>query len=384
MRIKSSLSCAILASIVFTTQTNAATFQGIGDLYQSPHGNTGLSTITALSADGKTFAGLDGTFSSSNFYYTEYTEAFIHHPDQTVTPLGFLDDNNPISFATGISANGQVVIGESKLNGKKTAFRWSADQGMTTIISDFESTTRDISSAGNFIAGSIFIDNIARPFRWSPQDGTTLLQTPSGSLFNGTAEAMSNDGSIIIGIHRSDNEQAFRWTADQGMQILENLNPTNPNTQAKDISGNGQYIVGSSTSNAVRWSPDGSIQIIDSLENAHNSFALATSYDGSTVVGGAYLTDSSMNASGFIWQENIGTQSIASFLTNIGLTSEIQDWELQIIWDISDDGLTIAGEGINPDGNYEAWIATIPEPTSLILLSLTTLPLLTRRKHENS
>ncbi len=39
---------------------------------------------------------------------------------------------------------------------------------------------------------------------------------------------------------------------------------------------------------------------------------------------------------------------------------------------ISDDGLTIIGDGINPLGNIEAWIArsevTIPEPATMLLL----------------
>ena len=37
---------------------------------------------------------------------------------------------------------------------------------------------------------------------------------------------------------------------------------------------------------------------------------------------------------------------------------------------ISDDGKTIVGYGTNPEGNTEAWIATIPEPATLLLLGL--------------
>ena len=34
------------------------------------------------------------------------------------------------------------------------------------------------------------------------------------------------------------------------------------------------------------------------------------------------------------------------------------------------DGHVIVGYGVYPDGDVEAWIATIPEPSTLILLSI--------------
>ena len=49
-------------------------------------------------------------------------------------------------------------------------------------------------------------------------------------------------------------------------------------------------------------------------------------------------------------------------------------------WTISDDGLTIVGYGSNPNGSREAWIATIPEPASVALLSLGGVALLRRRR----
>ncbi|MHC4085995.1 MAG: PEP-CTERM sorting domain-containing protein [Planctomycetota bacterium] len=37
---------------------------------------------------------------------------------------------------------------------------------------------------------------------------------------------------------------------------------------------------------------------------------------------------------------------------------------------ISADGFTIVCNGINPDGYYEGWIATVSEPSTLLLLGL--------------
>jgi hypothetical protein len=49
---------------------------------------------------------------------------------------------------------------------------------------------------------------------------------------------------------------------------------------------------------------------------------------------------------------------------------DLTGWELRIPWAVSADGLTIVGEGYNPNGDREAWIAHIPEPSTLVLLAL--------------
>ena len=49
---------------------------------------------------------------------------------------------------------------------------------------------------------------------------------------------------------------------------------------------------------------------------------------------------------------------------------DLDGWRLDEAMGISDDGLTIVGRGINPDGFPEAWVVTLPEPASLVLLAL--------------
>ena len=57
---------------------------------------------------------------------------------------------------------------------------------------------------------------------------------------------------------------------------------------------------------------------------------------------------------------------------------DLSGWRLSAANAISADGLTIVGAGFNPLGQIEAWLAHIPEPSTLWLLALSTLALLRR------
>ena len=51
------------------------------------------------------------------------------------------------------------------------------------------------------------------------------------------------------------------------------------------------------------------------------------------------------------------------------LISPDPGWELLAAGGINESG-TIVGWGINPSGDTEAWIATVPEPSTLALLAM--------------
>lgn len=99
------------------------------------------------------------------------------------------------------------------------------------------------------------------------------------------------------------------------------------------------------------------------------SNALAVSADGSSVVGWG-ITDIGYEA--FVWDSIHGMRNLKSVLINdFGL--ELTDWQIKYATGISADGTKIVGSGINPDGNTEGWVATIPEPCSLLLLAIGSL-----------
>lgn len=152
-------------------------------------------------------------------------------------------------------------------------------------------------------------------------------------------------------------------------------------SQGRAASADGSVVVGWSTSassadEAFRWEA-GVMTALGDLPGGHfSSHAFGVSADGSVVVG------QSVSASGseaFIWEGDNGIRSLKNILVgDFGL--DLAGWDLTGARGISADGLTIVGSGINPDGNPEGWIATIPEPCTLFLLALGTVALRRRRR----
>jgi uncharacterized membrane protein len=133
-------------------------------------------------------------------------------------------------------------------------------------------------------------------------------------------------------------------------------------------------VVGSSRAEAgyeaYRWTGDtGMVSLGDVSGGTHGSAANAVSADGSVVVG---YGNSPIGREAMIWTATSGMQSLRDFLMAQGVTS-VTNWQLIDANDVSADGLRIVGTGINPDGNEEAWIAVVPEPTCVTLAALATL-----------
>jgi uncharacterized membrane protein len=99
---------------------------------------------------------------------------------------------------------------------------------------------------------------------------------------------------------------------------------------------------------------------LGTLTGGSESTAHAVSADGSVVVGdnisGAFPF---RTTEAFVWTGRNAMRSVRSVLVDeLGL--DLTGWTLASAVGISDDGLTILGNGINPDGESEAWIAVLP------------------------
>jgi probable HAF family extracellular repeat protein len=370
------LTVVILFFVSNNSVASMASFQGLGDL---PGGNF-ISVALAVSANGSVVAG----YSRSASGY----EAFRWENGQTIG-LGDLPGGDFYSAAYGVSADGSVVVGYSLANDfphTEEAFRWTYGGGMVGLGRYYSgSYAHGVSADGSVVVGGTGeMDNYdGEAFRW--ENGKMVyLGTLRGGHDWSCATGVSADGSVVVGSSTSYKgfDEAFRWENGQ-MVGLGDLPGDFFSSWAFDVSADGLVVVGSSKSTlgqeAFRWTAQTGMVGLGKLPGAYSAreYALDCSADGSIIVGQSG-PDWSTNNKAFIWNAASGMRNLQDVLVNdCGL--DLTGWNLYSARGISDDGLTIVGYGRNRYGNYEGWIATIPEPATMILLGFGALMMKRKR-----
>lgn len=300
--------------------------------------------VNAISADGNTIVG--NLYTPQTYHYS----AFSWTASKGFTDLGNLGGD--VTNATAVSADGTVVAGGSN----RHVFRWTASSGMVDlgILPGYtlNSTATGVSADGKVIVGysinqTFVIDNYStngQAFRWTETTGLVGLGfLPGGNVNYGQqgsyAAGVSADGSVIAGYSSKDGNvylEAFRWTQEGGMVGLGAVAGDNFSF-AKGISADGKVIVGVSrhlfsrydaTQQAFRWSAATGMQsVTDWLAKAgvvvpsdmQLTTAVATNADGSIVVGNANDWDSNGQPSGNVqaWIARVGANG-SGLMTDIG------------------------------------------------------------------
>ena len=308
-------------------------------LFQDPPASSTTrrrSYLVSGNADGTVFVG--GSVIGSEW------DAVRHSIDGTSILLERIDPSFGQNYAREISADGRTIVGTSRF----TAVIWD-EAGNLRPLGTLEGTVGPsssygyaISADGSRVAGRFAANRVVGSFLWSDETGMQSLGVlpggATGDLAYSEAGDLSADGTVVVGFARGvDRLLPYRWTADQGMVSL-----------------------GSFDDEYLDWN------VTDLFHE------ISVSADGSVTVGRNGYADGA-----FIHTDELGMQRLSAFLRAMG--GDLEGWRLSAATSISPDGRYIAGYGLNPAGQTEAWIAVIPEPSPALLLCAG-LGLLSRRR----
>lgn len=380
-------SCVAIISIVQTVH-GGPTFQGLGDL----PGGLYSSEAWGVSADGTAVVGRgwssdpvwpNGPLGIQAYRWTSATG---------LVGLGGLP-LLPDSQGLATSGDGATIVGWSRFgNGVAYPFGWTASSGMEALPGlpggSGKGVAGAVSSDGSVIVGHSHVDGYRwKAVRWTNGGAPMLLESFTNEYEYSTATDVSADGSVIVGgFYHDSRAHVFRWTGDGSISLLDPL-AGDSGVGRPIVSGDGMTIVGQSfrhdetARDAFYWQENSGMALlaerpvgIDRIEPADISF------DGSTIVGSMIEDEPYSYAHSFIWTRTDGLQDLEEVLIRDFGLSEVAGWNLGFATGISSDGSVIVGYGVNPFGEEEAWIATIPEPSTLLLVTVGASFALRRRR----
>jgi probable HAF family extracellular repeat protein len=361
--------------LAFPAAPFAASFQGLGNL---PGGDPPHSIPWDISPNGTIVV---GESQSPNGL-----EAYRWSADTGMVALGSLGGEDFFSTAWRISADGRVIVGASRSpsSGERTeAFRWTAELGMVGMGDlpggVFSSSARGVSADGSVITGvstSELAPSFGELFRWTESTGLEGLGTLGGSeIPAGIPWQISRDGTTIVGWSSSENgREAFRWTRSEGMVGLGDLPGPFFDSQATDVSADGSIVIGIADGlegvTSFRWTAATGMVDLGRPPGAGGSSLLGASADGSAAIGDSPFIGDVVP---IIWDETHGMRNLVDVLEELGLGPAMAGWDLETATAISPDGLTVGGWGYNPQGNVEAWLAYLGEPSVVEVPALSSL-----------
>ena len=205
------------------------------------------SEANDVSANGNIVVGQGRSASGPEAFRLDYSD---HTTLQAADGLGDLDGGAFDSRATGVSANGAVVVGVGTSASGPEAFRWEG--GVMSGLGDldggaFQSQANAVSADGSVVVGWGTTASGIEAFRW--EDGTINGLGSLSEDDDSVAHAVSADGSVIVG---ESLGEAFIWDPTNGMRNLKQALTTEFELDLTDwflfsangISPDGQYIVG--------------------------------------------------------------------------------------------------------------------------------------------
>jgi len=332
--------------------------------------------------------------------------------------IGHLEEGDTTSAAYAVNADGTVVVGVSAGESSGHAVRWSPQTGIA-LLGSGAGVPRAVNGSGKVIVG-VAPDGAgyAAAARWVDGAGPELL--PLAQQFgqqNISVEGISGDGQVIVGFATwrvgpldavglvwtpghpdGDNPSGYSVIsgANQDGSVLVGytiagrsggpsqavragqalpmptsssscsdegcwscMSPPRCSARAVGVSRDGGVTVGRAVENnhalmvaaAWGWAADGAATVLSSGQLAE---ALAVSGDGKVVVG---YEDFEQTPAAMRWSEG-RSDKLADLLGQAGVA--VDGWTLNAARGASEDGRVIVGNGVNPAGKQEGWIAVLP------------------------
>jgi uncharacterized membrane protein len=207
---------------------------------------------------------------------------------------------------------------------------------------------------------------------WTNGIGPYEVSEDQSSMADGVT-SVSDSGLNLTGTFghiaywRADDGTLFSITNDTLNVVI---------TRGLGMSRNGQFVVGEDAAQDTdgnfidgmfRWSPTGGLELLGHASDDSFARAFAVSNDGSTIVGADNEDQFSTSSIALIWRPQWDVRHLQEVLTNdYGL--DLTGWHLLSGRAVSVDGTVIVGNGINPSGKVEAFIATIDRPQPRLVI----------------
>ncbi|MBE0538009.1 MAG: hypothetical protein IH624_20295 [Phycisphaerae bacterium] len=357
------ISAAILMLTIICAQSSAATFQGAGTL-----GGVSLFRSECWGVSG------DGSIAYGSSPATGGGFAFRWNASTGIQSLGDLPGGHTKSYALNASYDGSVIVGTSYTTDSgghqvHRAYTWTKATGMKELplpedpfYTDFATCAFAISADGRTAVGlagrtdSLFWD-YSRLLIWDLQASTppSAHRLPYEPFTYAQFADASASAAVILIVGATD----LLWTNESG------FHETVPGAMA--LSGDGSTILGARPffgepryDDSFVWTQETGCRFIGTIDGFVSNHASAISHDGSIVVGTLFNDIMQhQDHAAYLWTEHDGVRLIQDILENdCGL--DLDGWILTNASGISYDGRTIVGNGINPEGYEEGWIATLP------------------------
>ncbi len=357
---------AIVAMLGFAPASLASPqFYGLGDL----PGGTDESFATAVSADGSTVVGYSPTAAGIGAFRWTQAAGIEELPD---LPAG-----TSRASASAVSADGSVIVGSAQivdpLNGSlDRAVQWRSS-GVEELAllpgwSHVEHRATDVSADGS-LTSVVALQEIEGGYNWA-----TYLVHENGSIpwmldyvsvppwasqvSEPVIRAVSADASVMVGeLIGYAPLNAALFFSNSGSEVEEIAIGDSWQMSVSDLSSDGSTAVGLLWPEAWRWTSEGGRVGLGLIAGDVMSDAMGVSGDGQWIVGWSF---GGVGQRATIWDEDHGLRLLQPLIEGMGIVPT--GWTLEVANAISDDGTVITGNGIDPNGDSQAFVIYLDVP----------------------